>query len=78
MDESGDFSGDWGEAAVCEDIVTPSAAMIAIMVVSMLCTIASTAKTFATSRTAEPTQSYDTYGDGGTEMLDLRIRYGSD
>ena len=73
MDESGDFSGDIG--TVCDPGPGPSAAMIAIMTVSMVCTMASALKTLMGSQKRESPRQYDTFTEPPTEMLDLRLPY---
>lgn len=73
MDESGDCPGEYDNQPVCDAAPEPSAAMIVIMVVSMLCTMASTARTFLSSRRQEQRIAYETYHENGVEMLDLRM-----
>ena len=68
VDESGDSS-----ELLCDQGPTPSAAMIGIMVVSMLCTLASAVKTVMGTKRRPPSSSYDTFEDGQTEMLELRM-----
>jgi len=69
MEESGDASIN------CDLAPEPSAAMIAIMVISMIFTIASAAKTLMRSGTRPAVPPYDTFGQNPTEMLDLRLPY---
>jgi hypothetical protein len=73
MDESGDFSGD--AELSCDPTPVPSTAMIAIMVVSMVCTMASAAKTLLDARKKRGSPTYDTFSVPPTEMLDLRLPY---
>lgn len=76
MDDSGDFSGDDpGALGDCEVLGGPSAAMIAIMVVSMVCTMASAAKTLFANKGTHKTPNYDTFEEPAVEMLDLRDPY---
>tara|TARA_R110001592_G_scaffold322540_1_gene601492 strand:- start:1001 stop:1243 length:243 start_codon:yes stop_codon:yes gene_type:complete len=78
MDDSGDFSGDDPNAQEdCEVLGGPSAAMIAIMVVSMVCTMASAAKTLIANRSRPETPPYGTFEEPAVEMLDLRDPYNS-
>ena len=73
MDDSGDFSGD--VELSCDPAPSPSAAMIAIMTVSMVCTIASAVKTLMGSRKKQRPAPYDTFSTPPTELLDLRLPY---
>ena len=77
MDESGDFSGDAEtEVPICEVVGGPSAAMISIMVVSMVCTIASAVKTLMMNSKHKHEPPYGTFEGQGVEMLDLTVPYG--
>lgn len=49
--------------------------MISIMVISMLCTLASAVKTLMGTTRREQRQPYNTFDRPPTEMLDLRIPY---
>jgi hypothetical protein len=73
MDDSGDFSGEGTFG--CDPGPGPSSAMISIMVISMLCTLASAVKTLMGTTRKEQRQPYNTFDRPPTEMLDLRIPY---
>lgn len=74
MDIQYDPSGDDSSCDQVYDVVnSPSAAMISIMIVSMICTVASTVKTFMQSREPSPPAPYDRFETQGEELLDLRM-----